>query len=37
MAWWSAAREVLHYEWLLLATHRKLAVAAVGLLFVPAL
>ena len=37
MAWWSAARAVLRYEWLLLATHRKLAVAAVGLLFVPAL
>jgi putative membrane protein len=37
MAWWSATREVLRYEWLLLTTHRKLAVAAVGLLFVPAL
>lgn len=37
MAWWSAARAVLRYEWLLLTTHRKLAVAAVGLLFVPAL
>lgn len=37
MAWWSATRAVVHYEWLLLATHRKLAIAAVGLLFVPAL
>ena len=37
MAWLHAVREVLRYEWLLLQRHRKLAVAAVGLLFVPAL
>jgi len=37
MAWWRAVRAVFGYEWLLLQRHRKLAVAAVGLLFVPAL
>lgn len=37
MAWWRAVREVFRYEWLLLRRHRKLAVAGVGLLFVPAL
>jgi YhgE/Pip-like protein len=37
MAWLQAVREVLRYEWLLLQRHRKLAAAAVGLLFVPAL
>ncbi len=37
MGWWQAAREVWRYEWMLLARHRKLAVASVGLLFVPAL
>jgi putative membrane protein len=37
MSWWTAVREVMRYEWLLLATHRKLALASVGLLFVPAL
>ena len=37
MAWWQAAREVWRYEWMLLARHPKLAVAAAGLLFVPAL
>ena len=34
MAWWRAVREVFRYEWLLLQRHRKLAIAAVGLLFV---
>jgi len=37
MGWWRAVREVFRYEWLLLQRHRKLAVAGVGLLFVPAL
>lgn len=37
MRWWSAAREVWRLEWLLLQRHPKLAAAAVGLLFVPAL
>jgi len=37
MNWWQATREVLRYEWLLLARHPKLAAAACGLLFVPAL
>ena len=37
MNWWRAVREVLRLELLLLQRHRKLAVAAVGLLFVPAL
>ncbi len=37
MAWWRAVREVFRYEWLLLRRHRKLAIAGVGLLFVPAL
>ena len=37
MAWWRAVREVFRYEWLLLQRHRKLAIAGVGLLFVPAL
>lgn len=37
MRWWSAAREVWALEWQLLQRHPKLAVAAVGLLFVPAL
>jgi len=37
MGWWQAAREVWRYEWLLLQRHPKLAAAAVGLLFVPAL
>ena len=37
MTWLQAVREVLRYEWLLLRRHRKLAAAAVGLLFVPAL
>ena len=37
MAWWQAVREVWRYEWMLLARHPKLAVAAAGLLFVPAL
>jgi putative membrane protein len=37
MTWLQAVREVLRYEWLLLQRHRKLALAAVGLLFVPAL
>ena len=37
MGWWRAALEVWRYEWLLLVRHRKLAVAAFGLLFVPAL
>ena len=37
MAWWHAVREVFRYEWLLLRRHRKLAIAGVGLLFVPAL
>ena len=36
-SWWKAAREVWRYEWLLLQRHPKLAAAAVGLLFVPAL
>lgn len=37
MVWWRAVREVFRYEWLLLQRHRKLAIAALGLLFVPAL
>ncbi len=37
MGWWAAARQVLNLEVLLLRRHPKLAVAAVGLLFVPAL
>ena len=37
MGWWQAAREVWRYEWLLLQRHPKLAAAAAGLLFVPAL
>jgi putative membrane protein len=37
MGWWQAARQVVHYEVLLLRRHPKLAVAGIGLLFVPAL
>ncbi len=37
MGWWRAVREVLRYEWMLLAQYPRLAVAAVGVLFVPAL
>ena len=37
MGWWQAAREVWRYEWLLQQRHPKLAAAAVGLLFAPAL
>jgi len=37
MGWWAAARQVLSLEVLLLRRHPKLAVAAIGLLFVPAL
>ena len=36
-AWWRAVREVFRYEWLLLQSHRKQAIAGVGLLFLPAL
>ena len=37
MSWWQAMGQVLGYEWLLLKRHRKLALAFLGLLFVPAL
>ena len=37
MNWWQALRAVVGYEWQLFGRHPKLAVAAVGLLFVPAL
>lgn len=37
MRWWSAVRDVFRLEWLLLQRHPKLALAAFGLLFVPAL
>jgi len=37
MIWWHATREVLRHEWMLLVRHPKLAAAAAGLLFVPAL
>jgi putative membrane protein len=36
MTWTQAAREVLHFEWRLLRHHPKLALAFLGLLFVPA-
>ena len=35
-SWWSAVRKVLGLEWLLVRRHRKLLVAWIGLLFVPA-
>ncbi len=37
MGWWQAFCAVVRFEWVLLARHPKFAVAAVGLLFVPAL
>lgn len=37
MRWWAGAAAVARLEWQLLRQHRKLAVAFVGLLFVPAL
>jgi len=37
MSWFEATREVLECEWQLLRTHRKLALAMAGVLFVPAL
>jgi putative membrane protein len=37
MGWWRSALAVLRLEWLLLRQHPKLAAAAAGLLFVPAL
>lgn len=37
MSWFNATREVLACEWQLLRSHRKLAIALAGVLFVPAL
>lgn len=37
MGWWPAVREVLRHEWMLPRRHPRLAIAGVGLLFVPAL